>query len=99
MEPEEIEVDALLRRSMTAPAPALAPDFEKRVLRAARRDSELLGRYRWMFLAGYGTVSAVTSLVAMRSAGLSWLPIVEILVPLALVVAGYAARRTQHTTA
>lgn len=92
-------MDNLLRRSLAAPAPALAPNFDRRVLRAVRRDSHTLRRYAWMLFIGYGLVSALTSVVVMRGAGLHWLPIGAILAPLALLAAASTARRAKHGTA
>jgi len=75
MDPREAEMDSLLRQSMTEPVPRLSPDFHQVLSRELRRRSlppHPLGR---ILLAGYGGVSAVTSIVVMRSQGLGWVAI------------------------
>ena len=99
MEPREAEIDNLLRRFMAAPVPGLPPDFEQRLMRAVRRGSQPLDRYRRILLTGYGLTSAVTSAVVMRGQGLGWGAIsVMILGPLALVAAARWARRATYPT-
>ena len=97
--PNQAAMDNLLRRSLAAPVPALPSSFDRRVMRRASRNSQLLGRYRWMLLAGYAIVSAGTSAVIMRGAGLDWIPIGGILTPLTLAAAAYAAWQAKHATA
>jgi hypothetical protein len=98
MEPHEDEMDILLRRSMAAPIPALPPNFDRRVMRAVHRKHQSLNRYSWMLLTGYGIVSAVTSAVVMRGAGLNWLGIGGTLGPVTLVVAAYLAWQANRAT-
>ena len=99
MEPREAEIDNLLRRFMAAPVPGLPPDFEQRLMRAVRRGSQPLDRYRRILLTGYGLTSAVTSAVVMRGQGLDWGATAGmILAPLALVAAARSAWRATHTT-
>src|SRR5579859_6201957 len=98
MEPHEAEMDRLLRRSLAMPVPTLSPNFDQRVLRAVRHNSQSLGRYCWMLFTGYGIFSAVTSVVVMRGVGLDWIPIGAILTPLALAAGAYAARRAKNAT-
>lgn len=86
-------MDRLLRQSMASPVPSLPANFDRRVVRAANRNSELLGRVRWRLLAGYALVSAATSLVVMHAAGLNWLPIAGIVAPLTLLATVYSARQ------
>jgi hypothetical protein len=92
-EPREAGIDALLRRSMSAPVPTLPPDFNHRVARRVRPGSRPLNRYYSMLLAGYGLSALLTSVVIMRGGGLNWAPIAEILTPLALL----SAWRVAHT--
>ncbi len=93
-DPREAEMDTLLRRSMSAPVPALPPDFNQRVLRRVRRSTKPLNRYSCVLFTGYGLSALVTSAVIMRGGGLGWGPIAEILTPLAL----FSAWRVAHTT-
>lgn len=69
-------IDALLRRSMSEPAPALPTDFEEklhqRIRRDRERDARVLSPYRRIFLAAYGVVSAVTSIAVLRGQGIGW---------------------------
>jgi hypothetical protein len=92
-------MDSLLRRSLAAPFPALQSNFDRRLMRRVSRNSKLLDRYRWMLLVGYAIVSAGTSAVIMRGAGLHWIPIGGILTPLTLAAAAYAALQAKHATA
>jgi hypothetical protein len=99
MEPREAEIDRLLRRSMAAPVPSVAPDFDQRLMREVRRGSQPLDRYRRILLTGYGFTSVVTSAVVMRGQGLGWGAIsAMILGPLALLAAARWARRATDTT-
>jgi len=75
MDPREAEIDALLRRSLAAPIPRLSPDFQQVLSRDMRRRSRHLRRFSPILLAGYGLVSAVTSIVVMRNQGLGWMAI------------------------
>jgi hypothetical protein len=94
MEPREVGMDSLLRRSLAAPVPSLPADFDQRLLRQVGRRSQPLDRYRQILLTGYGLTSAVASALVMRSHGLDWGPIaVMIMGPLALVVAARWLRR------
>ena len=86
MEPREAGIDSLLRHSMAAPVPSLPADFDQRLMREVRQDSQVLGRYRRILLTCYGLISVVTSVVVMRGQGLEWGTVaVMILGPLALV--------------
>jgi hypothetical protein len=99
MESRQDEMDGLLRRSMEAPVPSLPPDFDQRVMRAVRRGSQPLDRYRRILLTGYGLTSVVASATVMRGQGLDWGAIAAmILGPLALVAAARSAWRATHTT-
>jgi hypothetical protein len=98
MEPRDEGIDSLLRRSMSAPVPRLAPDFDQRFLRELRQRSQVLGRYRRILLGCYGLIAVVTSAVVMRGQGLDWgTTAVTILGPLALVGAVPWAWRAAHT--
>jgi len=72
MENNQHDIDTLLRRSMEAPVPKLATDFDERVLRTVRRGSRPLGRYRQAVIAAYCLVSVVVCTVLMRGQGLGW---------------------------
>ena len=96
MEPHDEEMDRLLLRSMRAPVPTLPTNFDRRVLRAARHNSDVKERYRWILFAVYAVVSALTSLLIMHSAGLSWLATVGIVVPLALISIAFPAWRVKR---
>jgi hypothetical protein len=102
MDPNQVEIDSLLRRSMVAPVPALSPDFDQRVLRSTReprRNPQALGRYSRILVTGYGITSVVASTVVMRGQGLNWGAIsLLILGPLTLVAAANWARRATHAT-
>jgi hypothetical protein len=75
MDPREAEMDSLLRRSMTKPVPHLSPDFHQVLSRELRRRSQPLNPFSRILLTGYGVVSAVTSIVVMRSQELGWVAI------------------------
>jgi hypothetical protein len=93
--PHEKGIDNLLRQSMSAPAPTLAPDFDRRLIRKLNRKSKPLDRYRGILLSCYGLVSIVTCAVVMRSQGLAWGPVAGMIVaPLILVVTARSMRRT-----
>ena len=93
-------IDGLLRSSMAAPVPSLSPGFEKRVLRAVREDSGLLGGYHRKLLAGYGLLSVLVSAIVMRGQGLPWAVVAaSILTPLALIAVARSVSRATHTTA
>ena len=93
--PHEKGIDHLLRLSMSAPAPALSPEFEWRLMRKAYRKSKPLDRYRRILLVSYGLVSVVTCAVVMRGQGLAWGPVVGMIVaPLILVATARSMRRT-----
>jgi hypothetical protein len=96
MEPHEAEMDILLRRSMNAPVPGLPPNFDRRVMREVRRKHQSLDRYNWILFTGYGVISAVTSVVVMRGAGLNWLGIGATLGPVTLLAAAYSAWQANH---
>ncbi len=99
MEPGDRAIDSLLRRSMAAPVPGIAPDFDQKVMRELRRSSKPLDRYRRMLLTGYGLVSAVTSVVVMRGQGIDWWAIAAIvLTPVALLATFPLARRARRST-
>lgn len=98
MEPRDSGIDNLLRRSMAAPVPSLPPDFDQRVMRKLRQNSQGLDRYGRTLLACYGLISVVTSAIVMRSQGLDWGAIsVMILVPLILVATVPWVRRAIET--
>ena len=98
MEPHDAEMDRLLLRSLRAPVPSLPSNFDRRFLRSANRDSELIKRYRWMLFAAYAVVSALTSLVIMHGAGLDWLPIIGILAPVTLASAAFSLWKTRRAS-
>ena len=99
MDPREVAMDSLLRRSMAAPVPSLRPDFDQCLMREMRRRSQPSNQLGRILLAGYGGVSAVVSIVVMRGQGLSWGAIaVMILGPLALVATVPWAWRATHST-
>lgn len=75
MDPREAETDRLLRRSMAAPVPRLSPDFHQVLSRELRRRSQPPNQFGQILLTGYGGVSAVVSIVVMRSQGLGWVAI------------------------
>ena len=88
MEPREVGIDNLLRRSMTGAVPSLPADFDQRLMRELRRGSQPLDRHGRILLAGYAVTSVVTSAVVMHGQGLDWGAISgTILGPLALVAA------------
>ena len=98
MEPREAGIDNLLRRSMAAPVPSLAPDFDQRVMRELRRTSQPLDRFRRTLLIGYGLISVAASAVVMRGQGLNWGPTAAlILSPLAVIAAIPLVRRAAQT--
>lgn len=97
MESREEEIDQMLRRSMNAAVPTLAPDFHQRVLRELRRRSEPMGRSRRLLLAGYGTISVAVSAIVMRGQGLGLgMTIGLILAPCMVVAVVRFARRVPH---
>jgi hypothetical protein len=94
MDPREAEMDRLLRRSMAAPVPRLSPDFHQGLSRELRRTSQPPNQFGRIFLAGYGGVSAVVSIVVMRGQGLGWAAIaVMTLGPLATLELARRLRR------
>jgi hypothetical protein len=94
MDPRQVAIDNLLRRSMASPLPSLPQDFDQRIMSELRRDSEPSDRYRRMLLTGYGLTSVVASVVVMRGQGLHWGAIsLLLLAPPALVAAADWARR------
>ena len=99
MDPRENGIDNLLRRSLAAPVPSLPPEFDQRVMRELRRNSQPLDRFRRTLLIGYGVTSVAASAVVMRGQGLDWGPITAlILAPLAVLVAVPLVRRATQTT-
>jgi hypothetical protein len=99
MEPRDDGIDNLLRRSLTAPVPSLPPEFDQRVMRELRRNSQPLDRFRQTLLIGYGLISVAASAVVMRGQGLEWVPITALIIaPLALVAAVPFVRRAAQTT-
>lgn len=96
MEPYEVEMDRLLRQSLKTAVPALPLNFERRVIRAAARDSGLVGRYRTILFVSYTIISALTSLVVMHSTGLKWLPICSIVASLTVIAVALAAWKTRR---
>jgi hypothetical protein len=84
MDPREAEMDSLLRRSMNTPVPRLSPDFHQVLSREMRQRSQPPRQFGRILLASYGGVSAVVSIVVMRSQGLGWVAIAAMtLAPLA----------------
>ena len=99
MDPREVKIDSLLRRSMAAPVPSLRPDFDQRLMREMRRRSQPSNQFSRILLAGYGGLSAVISTVVMRGQGLGWGAItVMILGPLTLVATVPWVWRATHST-
>ena len=93
----EVEMDRLLRRSMSAPVPRLPLDFAERVSRELRRRSQPMNPFGRILLAGYGAVSAVACVVVMRGQGLGWAMIAAMtLGPLAMVEAVRRLRRKER---
>ena len=78
MDPRQIEIDSLLRRSMADPVPRLSPDFHQDLSRELRRRSQPPHRFGRIVLSGYGAVSVVACIVVMRGQGLGWVPIAVI---------------------
>ena len=98
MEPGDEGMDSMLRRSMAAPVPSLAVDFDQRLLRELKQSSGVWGRYSRILLTGYGVMSVVTSVVVMRGQGLGWGATAATIVgPLALVGTVPWARRATRT--
>ena len=96
MDQREAEMDSLLRRSMATPVPRLSPDFHQVLSRELRRRSQPPNQFGRILLAGYGGVSAVTSIVVMRGQGLGWVAIaVMTLGPLAALELARRLRRRQ----
>jgi hypothetical protein len=99
MDPREVEMDSLLRRSMAAPVPSLRPDFDQRLMGELRRRSQPSSQFSRILLAGYGGVSVVVSTVVMRGQGLGWgATAVMILGPLILVATVPWVWRATHST-
>jgi hypothetical protein len=97
IDPRQVAIDALLRRSLAAPLPNLPPDFEQRVMREVRRRSQPLGHYRLALFSGYALTSIVASAVVMRGQGLNWSAIaLLVLSPLAVVATISWVRRATH---
>jgi hypothetical protein len=98
MEPREEEIDRLLRRSMSAPIPRLSLEFQSEFqsnFQKVRRGSQPIGRYGRILLAGYGVISAATSIFLMRGQGLGWGVIAAMTIgPLAVMEAGRRLRRS-----
>ena len=87
MDPQQTAMDALLRRTMSAPVPTLSSDFDARLRRRLNRTSPSLARYRRILLSGYGIMSILVSAALMRSQRLGWDVIaITVIVPLALLV-------------
>lgn len=94
MDPREVEIDNLLRRSLSAPVPSLSADFSPRLMAEVSRNAETHDRYRRAMLIGYVVVSALACAVIMRDQGLDWTAIGSlILMPLALVAIAPTLRR------
>jgi hypothetical protein len=72
MEPGEVEIDRLLRRTEAAPVPRLSANFQLDFERELRRRSQPASRYGRILLAGYGVISAATCILVMRGQGLGW---------------------------
>ena len=93
--PHEMGIDQLLRQSMSASAPSLSPDFDRRLMRTLNRRSQPFDRYRRILLTSYALVSVVTCAVVMRGQGLAWGPVAGMIVaPLILVATARFMRRT-----
>lgn len=81
---EHEHVDRLLAQALSAPVPALSPDFDRR-LAARRRGRQLTPRGRRV-LASYAAVALVLSIWTMRQASIEWTLVgAAILIPLVLV--------------
>ncbi len=91
-EPRDLEMDALLRRSMAAPIPRPSPDLQRRVSRALRRRALPSRTATRTLLAGYVVVSAMTSIIVMRGQGLGWGTIAAMTLS-SLLVLGLTLRR------
>ena len=96
MDPHDEEMDRFLLRSMKAPVPALPSSFDRQVLRAVNRNSDLVERYRRILFIAYAVVSALTSLVIMRSAGLDWWSILGIVAPVTVITAALSTWKTKR---
>lgn len=101
MDPRQEGIDRLLRSSLGGQAPSLAPDFDRQIARTLKRRADGLDRRGWMFLAGYGVLSAGTSAVVMHAQGLDWHTTAGIIAAsLALVAVvpsmTWARRRLRH---
>lgn len=96
IDPRDAEVDSLLRRSLSAPVPALSAGFEERLSREVRRGSQPLNPNGRILLTGYALLSAAVSVMVMRGQGLGWEAITLMtLGPLALVAAARSLGRTK----
>jgi hypothetical protein len=100
LDPREAEMDNLLRRTMSAPVPRLSPAFHQILSRGLRRRSQPPTQYGRILLAGYGVISATTSILVMRGQGLGWLAIAVLtLGPLAALELARQLRRRRGMTA
>jgi hypothetical protein len=97
---QQTVMDDVLRRSMSARVPGLAPEFDQRVMRELRRGSGPADRYRRILLAGYGLTSAVASAVVMRGQGLNWSAVVGLILAsfLSIAIAGWTRRLSRTLT-
>lgn len=81
---EHEHVDRLLAQALSAPVPALSPDFDRR-LAARRRGRQVSPRGR-LVLGSYAAMALVLSTWTMRQAAIEWTVVAAAtLIPLALV--------------
>ncbi|HVT14473.1 MAG TPA: hypothetical protein VHE55_19585 [Fimbriimonadaceae bacterium] len=86
IDPSQIEIDGLLRESLSTSVPSLSPGFDQRLMAEIDRRAQVMARWRRNVLAGYGIASAAACVVMMRGQGLDWSAVtLSLLVPLALL--------------
>lgn len=94
---QQVEMDNLLRRTLSGPLPTLSPDFDQRLLRELREDSQPLDRFRRILFTGYGLLSVIASIIVLRSQGLNWTVVTATtLAPLALIAIAHTGWRATH---
>lgn len=85
MDDPQARMDALLRRALATPAPALPKDFDARLMRELRRRARPMEGPRRVLLVGYGLSSALVCALIMRGQGFAWgMVVAMILAPVAL---------------
>jgi len=98
LNPNEVEIDRLLRTSMEAPIPTLSSNFDQHLMLEVQRTSVSNDRYRLAVLGGYGSISVLACTLIMHDQGLGWPAIAaSILVPLAVVAMPRTFRRARTT--